>query len=843
MTKWSNRRIFLTIAAVLLAAIIVPPYVTMTRFSARIATAIGNAVGRKVTIGKVALRLFPEPGLNLENVTVADDASLSAEPMLSAGEVTATLRLSSLWRGRLEIGKLSLKYPSMNLVRGADGRWNIEALLEQARKIPSAPTAKVRPESRPRFPYIEAEGGRINFKLGLEKKVYALSEADFALWLESENQWGVRFAGRPVRTDSNLSDTGMLKLSGSFERAANLHVTPLQLRVEVARAQLGQLTTLVYGRDRGWRGSANAVAMLRGTPAALNITADATVDDFRRYDILSGEPLRLQAHCAAAYSTANATLSSLNCRFPMDGGTVRASGGVQNLLAPAAYDFSISAENLPAEALVVLARHVKKDLPQDLAARGSLDGALTFRKASGTQAWAGTGVLSDIELRSNTLGTPLALGDVNFVLDGPGTNQFVPLKQPYKRAGTLPPFTETVINFRPFAVPLGATAAARAHAWFSSSGYSIGIRGDGRLQRLLQVAHGLGLRAPESGATGAANFDFEIAGGWFGFAAPTVTGTAQLHGVTASLGGVAAPLQITSAELVLVPGQVTLQNIAAGLSGTHVALRGWVRLPRGCETLDRCPAQFELSTDQLSTDDLNALLNPRLRARPWYDVLGPHDSRSVFSALHAQGHFSAARMLLRSVVAKHVVTEVKLEPGKFELSQLHGEAFGGVLRANCQVGIGSGVPAYTFRGQLERASMAQVAGAMGDDWATGTAEFKFEGTAAGWTGAELAASAAGSLQFDWRDGTMAHVALAGPEPPLLVRRFSGRMSLHNSGLEIAASKLETPGGIYKVSGTASFVRQLGIRLLSDRAPGFTITGPLEKPQVAAATPASQASLK
>ena len=102
----------------------------------------------------------------LSTFVVADDPSYGPEPMLRAESVTASIRVSSLWRGRLEIGTLALDNPSLNLVRRADGHWNIEELVERTSQVPSAPTAKSSPEARPRFPYVEATAGRINFKLG-----------------------------------------------------------------------------------------------------------------------------------------------------------------------------------------------------------------------------------------------------------------------------------------------------------------------------------------------------------------------------------------------------------------------------------------------------------------------------------------------------------------------------------------------------------------------------------------------------------------------------------------------------------------------------------------------------
>src|SRR5262249_44318560 len=153
----------------------------------------------------------------------------------------------SLLRGRLDIARLELTEPSLNLVRREDGRWNLEALLERSARTPLAPTSKSKSEPRPGFPYIEVSSGRINFKSGQEKKPYALTNADFSLWQASEDTWGVRLRAEPLRTDVGLSDTGVLRMNGRWQRAGSLRETPLQFRLEWERAQLGQLTKLVSG--------------------------------------------------------------------------------------------------------------------------------------------------------------------------------------------------------------------------------------------------------------------------------------------------------------------------------------------------------------------------------------------------------------------------------------------------------------------------------------------------------------------------------------------------------------------------------------------------------------------
>ena len=228
----SKRRIAAAAALIVLALFLLRP--GASRLKSRIASSISSGVGRPVDVGSVHLRLLPRPGFDLENLVVYEDPAFGAEPMLRASEVTADLRLISLLRGRIEIARLDLTEPSLNLVHAEGGRWNLEALLERSAHMPLAPTGKAKSEPRSGFPYIQATSARINFKSGLEKKPYALTNADFSLWQDSENSWGVRLKAQPFRTDLNLNDTGMLQVSGTWQRAdvSARHSAAVQCRME-----------------------------------------------------------------------------------------------------------------------------------------------------------------------------------------------------------------------------------------------------------------------------------------------------------------------------------------------------------------------------------------------------------------------------------------------------------------------------------------------------------------------------------------------------------------------------------------------------------------------------------
>jgi AsmA protein len=287
----------------------------------RISDSIGSALGRKVELDNVQFHLLPRPGFALEGLVIYDAPEFSAEPMIRAQDVSAAIRFRSLLRGRLEIATLSATEPSINLVRNDEGRWNLASLLERNAQIPAAPTGKPASERRPAFPYLEATGARINFKLGQTKKSYALINADVALWQESENSWGARLKAEPVRTDFNLTDTGLVQINATWQRAPNLRLTPVEIAAQWKNGQLGQITKLLSGRDRGWRGGVTFTAKISGTPEALQIETRTAIDGFRRYDIAGSENVRLATVCSGQYNTVTSTLADLLCESPVSSGT------------------------------------------------------------------------------------------------------------------------------------------------------------------------------------------------------------------------------------------------------------------------------------------------------------------------------------------------------------------------------------------------------------------------------------------------------------------------------------------------------------------------------------------
>jgi AsmA family/AsmA-like C-terminal region len=835
----SKRRLVLIVAAVLLVLFVFRPGANGLR--KRIVSSVGMALGRRVEVQWVKLRILPQPGFDLENFIVYDDPTFGAEPMLRAEEVTATLRLRSLIRGRLEIGRLDLKEPSFNLVRGEDGHWNIEALLDRAAHTPAAPTSHVRPEHRPVFPYIEADNGRINFKIGPEKKSYALTDADFALWLESENEWGMRLAARPVRTDFNLSDTGILQVEGTWERSGSLRETPLKFRVNWERAQLGQFSKLISGKDKGWRGGVTLSSTLSGTPADLTLTARGTVDDFRRFDIVSSDTLRLAAECSAHYTSIEHSVSNIVCHAPLEQGTLILAGNIQSPTGPRSYDLELLAQDIPIQPLVTLARHSKKDLPDDLTGKGLLNASVTMKtsgdaKAMGTM-WTGDGAIEDLRLASSGTEAVLKAEEIPFVVssasvdDLPGRPKANRDKREFFR-----------VNFGPFAVDWGGTSLPSVTGWAATSGYSVLVQGESQVSRVLAAGRTMGLSVPSINADGTAKLHLEVAGNWTSFAAPEMSGTAQLHSVRTEMRGM-GQVEIRSANLLLTKDSVQLQSLSAVAGGTH--WNGAVTLPRTCET-QPCPTQVDLRADVIFVDRLNSWLHPQPRKQPWYRVLSGSKPQgtSLLKTLNAVGTIAAGRVVFRGVEATDVLAQLKLSDGKLDLKDVSGNLLGGKHVGTWQADLRTTPPRFSGTGNFRQISMKELAQAMDDEWITGTGNGTYRFTSAGGNGNEAVQAASATLDFEVQNGLLSHISLATPASPLRIRRCTGQLVLNNGQFKIEQSKLETADGVYRVSGTATMGQKLDVKLARGVSRGFNITGTLAAPRVSPfSSPETQAALK
>jgi hypothetical protein len=387
-----HRRLQLALAAavlLILAVVFVPPLLSIGKYKARITGLISTSLGRPVRLSSVELRLLPRPGFVITNLSVADDPSYSAEPVLHADTVTASIRLLSLWRGRLAIDSISVDDASLNLVRASPGRWNLDPLFRTAAKagsIGNAGSGAGSARGSVALPYLEATNSRINIKIGDEKLPFSLVNTDFEFWQPDPGEWRIRLRGQPARTDVSLSleDTGEVRLEASAHRAPELREMPVHVDLDWREAQLGQLARLLIGSDPGWRGDLTGQLHLDGTADAARITTRLSATGVHRAEFAPAEPLDFDANCAFVYHYSLRALENLDCNSPLGDGRIQLTGNLTPGLTQSAQppSLTLALDRISVGAGLDLLRTVRSGLSPDLAASGTISGRLVYSTAT-----------------------------------------------------------------------------------------------------------------------------------------------------------------------------------------------------------------------------------------------------------------------------------------------------------------------------------------------------------------------------------------------------------------------------------------------------------------------------
>jgi AsmA family len=216
-----------------------------------------RAFGRPVQVGRFSVQVLPLPELDVDGVTIGEDPAFGNEYFLRADRMTARLRWLGLFRGHFEFGTMSFTRPSLILVRNSEGRWNLERWLPPARPASVQNGERVVPQTREESTYrlrkIDFDEGRINFKIGDEKRPFAFTDVSGSVEQVSPGRWQVQLEAQPWRSGVLLQSTGVLQVSG-YVAGTSARLQPAQVRVHWEKVSLADLFRMATGNDSGVRG-------------------------------------------------------------------------------------------------------------------------------------------------------------------------------------------------------------------------------------------------------------------------------------------------------------------------------------------------------------------------------------------------------------------------------------------------------------------------------------------------------------------------------------------------------------------------------------------------------------
>jgi len=812
-------------------AIFLPPLIHLGRYRRTLIANMSEALGRPVYVGAIQLRLLPIPGIVMSDFTVDEDPAFGYEPALHAASVVATLRLSSLWRGRLEVSRISLDEANLNLVGNGVGEWSIDSILLRASQIPNAPTGERRLGAHPDFPYIEATNARIDFKDSIEKKPFSLMNAEFSMWQAGGGEWRLRLRAQPVRTDLqlHLSEAGELNVEGSLRRAADLNAMPVDLRVEWSAAQLGQVSRLIAGMDSGWRGDLNVTASIRGNAGELRLQSRIQIRDLRRQEFQPAKTMDVDATCRGAYARTSRLLDNITCFWPVAAGHLLLTGRAQlSASRVAALDLDIN--RIPA-AFPLSVLGLMRPNAQNVTATGTLNG--NFRLLMSPRPLiSGDATATGVSLAYP--GCVLPLQSMHFVVPSlPSPKHRTRQAKP----SPLPAFVQNVLLLQPVPIAMGAPQPLVADARFTSGGFELHLTGQAALARLIPAGGNFGLL--ENGlalvpAKGLATLNTTTTGNWMRpLSSPTsgigTTGALKIEAAELRPAFLPAPVEVESAEISLTPEEISWQKVA--LQYQTMTMRGSIQYPAICNQTVACPATFTLAAASLDAAAIETALganaNGSLLGQLLTSALG-ETRLALWPPL--RGRIQCDALHLGPLTLSNLLASVSAEGTRLSISSLEAAALGGSMRASAEMTLTESLPRWKLSIRASDAKASEIAALFGEQWGAGTLNAQTDLTMSGYQTAELASSAAGDFKFDWQNGGLPIDSNANDTSLEHFDRWTAKGAIAKRALTLTSGGLVRGANTSAIRGSISFDRDLDLNIKT-RGGDVKITGTLAQPVI------------
>jgi uncharacterized protein involved in outer membrane biogenesis len=833
--------IVISFILLLIAALVLPPLINISRYQRQISASLAAALGHPVEVSGIKLQLLPRPAVQIANFVVDSTAGYSAEPILQCSSVTAAFRIMSLWRGRLEIARISLDEPSLNLERAPNGQWNFASVLLQASRAQQTPTGRPPARGQNRFPYIEASNARINFKHGSEKLPFSFLDADVSIWLENPDEWQLRFAAQPMRTDINVSlaDAGQVQVTGSVHRASSTNELPLNLQAEWRGAPLGQVTRMLVAHDLGWRGDTSVTAHITGVPNALALQLSAAAADFHRETFEPARPLNLHVTCTATYRHAMGSIDGIHCLSPVGNGSLALTGAMQQIHADDPEpDLKLIAHHIPADEVLDLLRHTRGRLNNDIALSGSIDGQLAYARqplpagphtAAALRTTAGGAwIATDLVLRGDNMEQPLP--DLRFAVQSPAPSPTQPAVQPI------------ALVLEPARIDLGGPQPLLANVRLTRQRYQIHYSGTALLQHLLPLAHAFNI-VPGAfqglQGNGTADYNLTVQGDWL-LPLLNLDQTAPLSDVSGSVGlrnadfqpaYLAEPVHIATATATISPTELRWNGVIATLGATRFT--GSLRTPLLCTV--PCVRHFDLTAATVNFSTLEASLQGQDEGMV-QDLINRVRSRSQDWPL-LDGTVRIAHLGLGQIEIANASADLALHDGNLEVRSLDGRTLGGTLHATGAVDLAS-TPGYDAAVQLRHVSTPELAQLLKEHWGPGQIDLASDLTMRGATASDLSSSAKGTLRWNWTSGALPQLTST---PLHRFDRWSGNGKVAKGAITITHSEVTANNATAVVTGTIGSDRSLDLKVAvpahagiaeQETATATTMSGTLAAPVVA-----------
>ncbi|MFZ0395868.1 MAG: hypothetical protein WAL73_18615, partial [Terracidiphilus sp.] len=345
-------------------------------------------------------------------------------------------------------------------------------------------------------------------------------------------------------------------------------------------------------------------------------------------------------------------------------------------------------------------------------------------------------------------------------------------------------------------VPAGSPTPLAVRARLSLSGFQLGLHGPVSIARLREFAHFAGGSAQASLSQLAgepASIDLESSGPWvppvevtLGASSAPPPSSVHLSGAITFRDANWKPSFLANAVLI---HQATLRLDNGAMNWGPVQFSygpvkgsATLALPAACTPPADCAPRFTAHFSTLDTAEMQgALLGARQKGTLLSSLLDRFNPSATPAWPAAEGSVEIDSLSFGPFVAQGITANIKIAGSGVELTSFDAALLGGTLNGKAALQAGD-KPQYSFDASFTGLKPALVGALLGMKWSGGSFSGSGKLRMSGFTDKDLAASANGALEFDWRKGGMkgaeVPVALAGFD------RFSGSADFASGAVSV-----------------------------------------------------------
>lgn len=351
------------VAAVIIAILVIVPFlVNADTFRPTVQSRLSTALGRQVTMGNLGFSLF-SGSLVAKDISIADDPAFSSSPFVGAKSFYIGVKVMPLlFHHELQITRLTIDTPTIQLIQNANGIWNFSSLGGA-----SSGSKSGQPSAIPNFSVGELaikDGSATVSSVPATGRPFAYSKVNLDV---KQFSFASSF---PFDLSADLPGDGSLKLNGTAGPLSQKNAADTPFKATLSIKHLDPVAAGLVDRSKGISMVTDIDAQMESNGTTMTSAGKITATNLQlaRTGSPAPHPVKVDYTISDNLDTRTGQVSDLAIHT----GTVavHAAGSFRQTAKDVELNLHVNAPNLPVDQVVELLPAVGVQLPSGSKLKG-----------------------------------------------------------------------------------------------------------------------------------------------------------------------------------------------------------------------------------------------------------------------------------------------------------------------------------------------------------------------------------------------------------------------------------------------------------------------------------------